>query len=38
MYLTVIGFGLHDLRRQLDGAIPPERRGAIDASFHELLT
>jgi signal transduction histidine kinase len=36
--LTVIGFGLHDLRRQLDGAIPAERRGSIDASFHELLT
>jgi signal transduction histidine kinase len=34
--LTVIG--LHDLRRQLDGAIPAERRGPIDASFHELLT
>ena len=35
--LTVIGFGLHDLRRQFEGAIPDDRRGSIEASFHELL-
>lgn len=36
--LTVIGFGLHDLRRQFEVAVPADHRGSIDASFHELLT
>jgi signal transduction histidine kinase len=36
--LTVIGFGLHDLRRQFEKAVPEDRRGSIDSSFHELLT
>ena len=36
--LTVIGFGLHDLRRQFESAIPADRRGPIEASFGELLT
>jgi signal transduction histidine kinase len=36
--LTVIGFGLHDLRRQLEKTVPAERLVAIDATFHELLT
>ena len=33
----MIGFGLHDLRRQFESAVPEDRRGSIDASFHELL-
>jgi len=36
--LTVIGFGLHDLRHQLESAVPAERRGTIDASFLEILS
>jgi signal transduction histidine kinase len=36
--LTVIGFGLHDLRQQLESTVPAERRGPIDASFNELLS
>jgi len=36
--LTVIGFGLHDLRRQFEKAVPADSRGSIDSSFHELLT
>jgi signal transduction histidine kinase len=36
--LTVIGFGLHDLRRQLETSLPVEGRGPIDASFHEILS
>jgi signal transduction histidine kinase len=36
--LTVIGFGLHDLRQQLESAVPEERRGTIDASFYEILS
>ena len=34
----MIGFGLHDLRRQFEKAVPEDRRGSIDSSFHELLT
>jgi signal transduction histidine kinase len=36
--LTVIGFGLHDLRRQFEGAIPADRRESIEATFHDLLS
>jgi signal transduction histidine kinase len=36
--LTVIGFGLHDLRQQLESAVPDDRRGTIDASFYEILS
>ncbi|MGZ4398797.1 MAG: sensor histidine kinase [Gaiellaceae bacterium] len=36
--LTAIGFGLHDLRRQFEKAVPADRRGPIESSFHDLLT
>jgi len=35
--LTAIGFGMQSLRRKLEREIPEARRGAIDASFQDLL-
>lgn len=36
--LTAIGFGLGDLRRQIELVVPAAERAAVEASFDELLS
>lgn len=35
--LTAIGYGIHDLRRQLEGALSGDRSRAVEATLDELL-